>query len=126
MSSPSKAKGTRWESQVVSYLRKWWPDIDRRPLSGRYDRGDITYGPRGWTIEAKNEQRITLARYMWQGRFEADNNNHRYFVVIIKNRRGRNSTGAVQDAYALMPLGQWAELIKRLEDAQSQVGQVPA
>jgi hypothetical protein len=41
--SAGKAKGTRWESAVVTFLRSagfGW--ADRVPLSGARDRGDVT------------------------------------------------------------------------------------
>ena len=115
----SKAAGTRWETAVVGYLRAWWPTIDRRPLSGRYDKGDIKYGPKNWTVECKNEERIRLPHYLRQARVEAANNGDSWFVAVVRNRRGKMSTGAVEDAFAVMPLRLWAELVaehERLKD----------
>lgn len=124
MSNNSKATGTRWETAVVGFLRFWWAEIDRRPLAGRYDRGDVKYGPKGWTIECKNEERIRLPFYMRQARVEAANNGDRWFVAVVRNRRGKLSTGAVEDAFAVMPLRLWAELVaehERLCNARAEV-----
>ena len=116
MTSASKAAGTRWETQVCDFLRSWWPEIDRRPLAGRYDKGDIKYGPQGWTLECKNEQRITLPLYLRQARNEASNNGDRWYVAVVRNRRGKFSTGAVEDAFAVLPLGKWASLVSEYEN----------
>lgn len=48
----SKRKGTAWESAVVAYLRTWWPNAERRALSGSADQGDVA-GVIGVCIEAK-------------------------------------------------------------------------
>lgn len=110
MSSASKATGTRWETEVVRYLREWWPTIDRRPLAGRFDKGDIKYGPQRWTIECKNHNRINLPFFLRQTRTEARNNADPYYVCVIKSRRGKYSSGATGEAFAVMPLELWAEL----------------
>jgi hypothetical protein len=118
VSNNSKAAGTRWETAVVGYLRSWWPTIDRRPLSGRYDRGDIKYGPRAWTIECKNEAKIRLPFYMRQAAVEATNNGDPWYVAVVRNRRGRLSSGTVADAFAVLPLRLWAQLTYEHERAE--------
>lgn len=43
MANPSKAKGTRFEAGVVRYLSHHMGEgIERRTLSGAYDRGDVS------------------------------------------------------------------------------------
>lgn len=117
MSNNNKAAGTRWETAVVNYLRSWWETIDRRPLAGRYDRGDIKGGPRWWTIECKNEATIRLPFYLRQAKVEATNNGDPWYVAIVRNRRGRLSSGSVEDAFAVMPLRLWAQLVYEHEQA---------
>lgn len=41
MSTKSKAKGTRAETDSVKYLRERFPAVERRTLSGSKDKGDI-------------------------------------------------------------------------------------
>lgn len=118
MSSRSKAAGTRWETAVAGYLRQWWPDIERRSLAGRYDRGDLKSGPTGWTIECKNEQRICLPLYLRQAKAEAANNGDPWYVVVVRNRRGQQSSGATGEAFAVLPLEAWANLVRERELAQ--------
>jgi hypothetical protein len=41
--SKSRAKGTSWESAIVTYLiEQGWPHAERRALAGALDKGDIT------------------------------------------------------------------------------------
>lgn len=115
MSHPSKAAGTRWETRVVSYLTRYWPDICRRELTGRFDKGDIRNGPDGWTLECKAEARINLPQYMREAKVEAENAGNHWYAAIVKNRRGKLSTGAVEDAFVVMPLHLWADLLMDLE-----------
>lgn len=116
--SRSKASGTRWESAVVTYLRSWWREVDRTPLAGRFDKGDIKYGPPGWTIECKCQQRIDLPMFMRQSKKEAENNGHSRYVCIVKNRRSKWSSGNVAEAFAVMPLSVWADVARECEQAQ--------
>lgn len=127
--SSSKAVGTRWETAIVNYLRPWWPLVGRRPLAGRYDKGDVGHGPQGWTIECKNQAKMNLPLWLRQAKVEARNNGDPWYVVIAKNRRGTVSTGATADAFAVMPLLLWAELVhevERLRLAVSPTGGLPA
>jgi hypothetical protein len=99
MSSKSKIRGTRWESQVRDYLvAAGFVGVERRALDGNKDRGDLLGIPL-WTLEAKDEARITLAGYMDEARAEAKNAGTPYFAAIVKRRR--KGTG---EAYAVMPL----------------------
>lgn len=66
MGSRQKAKGTRFESSVVRYMREALGDerIERRALHGTQDMGDI-YGIRahGWDViaECKSHKEVTPA-----------------------------------------------------------------
>jgi hypothetical protein len=93
--------------------------MERRPLAGRYDKGDIMWGPARWTLECKNEQRIDLPRYLRQARVSAGNNDDPWFVAIVRNRRGRMSSGSTADAFAVMPLALWAQLTWEWEQRQN-------
>jgi hypothetical protein len=117
VSSPSKKAGTWWETQVVNYLRPYWPKINRRALRGRFDGGDTQDGPADCSLECKNEARIELPRYLRQAKAAAARNGHRYYAAIVRNRRGKFSSGSVSEAFAVMPLALWADVMRRLEDA---------
>lgn len=97
--SANKARGTRHESSIVAFLKEHgftW--ADRVPLSGNRDRGDVTIGPGGPCIEAKSQNRISLAEWLDEANDEARNAGAPFGVVWAK-RRGKGSPG---DHYVVM------------------------
>lgn len=69
--SASKAKGTRWESAIVFFLHlAGWSQAERRTLNGAKDKGDISGIP-GVVIEAKNQNRLSLAEWVDEAEREA-------------------------------------------------------
>jgi len=106
MSNPSKAKGTAWESAIVSFLqRTGWPYAERRTLAGSKDRGDIA-GIAGVVIEAKNTKTIALGAFLDEANLEALNDGAALGVAWIK-RRGRTWPGhgyVVMDGHAFVAL----------------------
>jgi hypothetical protein len=112
MSNPSKAKGTRFESEVVEYLvRHGFPAAERRALHGNTDKGDVA-GMADWTLELKSEARLNLAGYMAEVQAEAANTGTPWYAAIVK-RRGKGAAGA----YVVMPLDLFAILAHRLASA---------
>jgi hypothetical protein len=102
----SKAKGTTWESAIVTYLNKnGWPLVERRTLSGANDKGDIA-GVTDWALEAKAEKQISLASYMTEAEVEAKNAKTRFFAAIVK-RRGKGTS----EGYVVMPLRVFVDLL---------------
>ena len=91
MNAP-KAKGTRWETAVVEYLRMAGvPHAERRALNGAGDQGDIAGLP-GIVIEAKNCRTVDLAG--WLDEAETERANARADVgVAWHHRRGKSSPG---------------------------------
>ena len=103
----SKAKGTRFESDVVAYLREHgFRYAERRALAGNADRGDIAGVP-GVAIECKAVQRIELATFVDESQREAANAGAGLGVTVVKRRQ--KSTG---DAYVVMPLSAFVALIR--------------
>ena len=115
MSSKNKAAGTAWETAIVNFLVKWWAKIERRQLAGMFDKGDIINGPSDWTVEAKTAKTINLPRFLREAKAESINARTRWYVAVVKNRRGPLSSGSVDEAFAVMPLGLWAELVNEHE-----------
>ena len=98
MTSRSRAKGTGWESAIVTWLTaNGWPHVERRALNGSKDRGDIAGIP-GVVIEAKNAKTITLGAWLDEATTEAANDRADLGVVWFK-RRGQLSPGR---GYVLM------------------------
>ena len=107
--SANKAKGTRWESAIVAFLReRGFPYADRVPLSGAKDRGDVTVGPGGPVIEAKNQNRHSLAEWVDEAEEECANAAADHAVVWAK-RRGHTSPGR---GYVVMTGDTYVRLIR--------------
>ncbi len=96
--SASKAKGTRWESAIVDFLRvSGVPHAERRALNGSQDRGDIAGIP-GVVIEGKNAKAVTLAAWLDEAEAERVNDNA-LIAAVWHHRRGKASPG---DGYVTM------------------------
>ena len=108
--SAAKAKGTKHESAIVTFLRDHgFPWADRVPLSGTRDRGDVTVGPGSPVIEAKNQARHSFAEWLDEATTEAANAGAPFGVVWAK-RRGKGSPG---DGYVVMDGSTFAALLKQ-------------
>lgn len=108
MSSPSKQRGTRWESAIVDYLiESGWPHAERRTLSGAKDKGDIA-GLVGVCIEAKSHRVLDLASWIREVETEARNAGAAVAAVWAKRVR-KTSPG---DGYVIMTGAQFAALLK--------------
>jgi hypothetical protein len=107
--SVGKAKGTRFESAIVAFLRDHgWTHADRVPLSGSRDRGDVTLGPGSPVIESKNQNRHSLAEWLDEAEQEAAHADAPFGVAWVK-RRGHTSPGK---GYVIMSGEAFAALLK--------------
>jgi hypothetical protein len=105
---PMKARGARFEREVVACLRdNGHPYAERAYGAGRpRDVGDIDGLP-GFALECKAHRSIDLAGFMNEAAAEADNLGDGVVPVVIAKRRGKPIT----DAYVVMQLGDWAQLV---------------
>jgi hypothetical protein len=109
MTHPSKVKGSRWEAVVRDYLAEsLGVRVERIPAGAGADRGDLT-GIDGICVECKDQQKLELAGWVVEAEREASNVSADTLPVVIAKRRMR----PVEDAYAIMPLWAWTELIAR-------------
>jgi len=109
MSTPSKRKGSAFELAIAKYLvEQGWKHAERRIAGSTIDKGDI-YGIIGCVIEAKNEKRIDLAGYMKELEVECANAKATTGAAIVK-KRGTTNVG---EAYAVMPVRMWVDLMKQ-------------
>jgi hypothetical protein len=93
VSSPSKKRGTSWESAVVQYLQQaGWPHAERRVLHGALDRGDVLGLP-GVVIECKSASRIQLSEWLKEAQAETANAGAEIGFVWAK-RVGKSSPGS--------------------------------
>ena len=111
--SANKQKGTRLERQTADYLAAQLNDdrIDRMPLHGKGDRGDIAgvrtvLGER-LVIECKNHNRLELAQWVKEAEVERGNADAHASAVVHK-RRGK---GDPADQYVTMTLRDLAVLL---------------
>ena len=96
--SRSRAKGTSWESAIVTYLRaNGVPHAERRALNGSRDRGDLAGLP-GVVCEAKSAARLELA--VWLAEAEAERVNDGADIAFVWHKR-RGKTSAA-DGYVTM------------------------
>jgi hypothetical protein len=108
MSNPGKIRGTRWESQIVDYLRrKGALYVERRALGGAKDRGDISGLP-GVVIEAKNAAKILLSSWLDEANTERDNDGARFGVAWF-HRSGRADPGK---GYVVMDGDTFVDLLR--------------
>lgn len=108
MSNPSKAKGTAAEVAVVRYLQEHgFPHVERRALAGVNDRGDVSGLP-GCVVEVKSCKKHEPAQ--WLDELEVEMRNARaYQGVVVFKRRGTTDPAKW---FALMPFGQWVDLVR--------------
>lgn len=116
MVNKSKNLGTAWETAVVRYLNDCgFPLAERRTLSGRYDRGDISGIP-DVVIECKTSKQISLPKWMDETETERVNDDSNYGMLVIKRRQR-----GISDAYVVLPLWQAVRLLRDVNDPQRTV-----
>lgn len=92
MANPSKARGTRWESQIRDYLNGVleyshptdWRLVKRQAQEGAKDVGDLHAWP--FVLEAKDVKSPAVPTWLRQAETEAVNAGFPYGVVIHKTR----------------------------------------
>lgn len=114
VANPQKAKGTAWESAIVTFLRDLgFTEARREVQRGRLDVGDIG-GFVSWAIEAKAYKSITfslLGDFVAQANREADNAGKPFGIVVLKYPR--HST---DQAFVIMDLATWTRVEAALPD----------
>lgn len=107
MTSANKAKGARWELDIVRFLAAVFGRLVRRPhAEGFADVGDIHLSP--FVLQAKNYADVATAlRVGVEGaEIQAKRAGELYGVAVIK-RRGKGAS----DAYVAMSLTAFRELV---------------
>ena len=125
MSSYNKAKGSKFETDVMKYLRKLGHFAERLAKAGANDEGDIVTIIAGQTyiLECKNRKSLNLPQFWAEAQAEAANYaKARGLVVdppafvIVKRRRG-----SIEDAWVIQNLEEWVnglsnKTIKAMEE----------
>lgn len=110
MANPNGRKGTKWETDNVGFLRRWFPKVDRKTKEGAADKGDLHWPDTEWAVECKNTGNISLPKFLREAEEEAVNKGARLFVALVKNRRSKGETGKVEDGYAVTRTRVWAQV----------------
>jgi len=113
MSSYNKQKGTKFESDVMKFLRSLGHFAERLAKAGANDEGDIVTIIAGQTyiLECKNRKSINLPQFWAEAQTEAANYakarglpvNPPAFVIVKR----RNAS--VEDAWVIQTLENWAD-----------------
>ena len=126
MSSYNKAKGSKFETDVMKYLRKLGHFAERLAKAGSNDEGDIVTIIAGQTyiLECKNRKSINLPQFWAEAQTEAANSAKARGLpvtppafVIVKRRNA-----SIADAWVIQPLSEWVNNIAEelgVDDASS-------
>jgi hypothetical protein len=113
--NPSKAKGTRWESAIVDFLRGRGIEARRAVQNGRLDDGDIHgIGPFVGQAKAYRDLATGLRLGTAGAERQKDEAGERWGVLFLKAPRR-----PVSEAYAVMRMETFAEVLEALREAQS-------
>jgi hypothetical protein len=117
MSSANKARGTRYEREIVDYLSPMF-DTQRLPRTGAKDEGDVEVRFNNFRliIEAKNHKALALADWLKQAEVEANNREDKLtdtacVPVVFAKRRGKGTA----NSYVIMDAEEFTLLLKLLE-----------
>jgi hypothetical protein len=118
MSSRAKAKGTRWESDIVRFINATWGETtleaQRLVQTGSSDQGDIKVGP--FILQAKDQAQynlsgavddVTLQVVTYQRVHPGTDAKHG--AAVIKRRRRGTAEG-----YVVMTLAEFTRLLGEL------------
>jgi len=126
VSSYNKAKGSKFETDVMKYLRKLGHFAERLAKAGSNDEGDIVTIIAGQTyiLECKNRKSINLPQFWAEAQTEAANYAKARGLpvtppafVIVKRRNA-----SIADAWVIQPLSEWVNNIAEelgVDDASS-------
>ena len=113
MSSYNKAKGSKFETDVMKYLRKLGHFAERLAKAGANDEGDIVTIIAGQTyiLECKNRKSLDLPQFWAEAQAEAANYakarglvvDPPAFVIVKRRQHG------VEKAWVIQDLDQWVQ-----------------
>lgn len=113
MSSYNKAKGSKFETDVMKFLRGLGHFAERLAKAGASDEGDIVCIIAGQTyiLECKNRKKLDLPTFWAEAEKEAKNyakarglpDSPPAFVIVKRRQHG------VEKAWVVQDLDQWVE-----------------
>lgn len=112
MTNRSKQKGTRFESEIASYMSEQLGcEVERRALCGAEDRGDlagVSWNGNRVVVECKSHKELRLSQWLREAEAERSNDGAALGVVVAK-RRG---TAKPSEQYAILTLESLCDLLK--------------
>lgn len=121
MSSYNKVKGSKFETDVMKYLRKLGHFAERLAKAGSSDEGDIVTVVAGQTyiLECKNRKAMNLPQFWDEAKTEAKNYAKARglslpppaFVIVKRRQHG------IEKAWVIQDLDQW--IIDRSNNANT-------
>lgn len=114
MSTYNKVKGTKFETDLESYLNEAGVIARRLPRAGTKDIGDVSVTIRDFVIviEAKNVKKQDMAEFLRQAHVESDNYEAKYGVptvpVVATKTRGKG----IGEARVTMTLDTLLDLLR--------------
>lgn len=114
--NPNKAKGTKFETAVATYLAKHGlPEARRMASRGPRDEGDIG-GIVDFAVECKDWARPDLTLFAELAKRKAVHASKEWGVTVFKRRRR-----PVEDAYVLTDLATFAAIVRRLKEGRRRI-----
>jgi Holliday junction resolvase len=113
VSTYNKTKGTKFETDVMKYLRSLGHFVERLAKAGANDEGDLVAIVAGQTyvLELKNRKKIDLPAFWSEAQVEAENYAKARGLassppafVIVKRRNA-----SIERAWVIQPLENWAK-----------------
>lgn len=107
-----KIKGTRAETGLVTYLKSmYWPDAERRALTGNLDKGDVAGCP-GLAWEQKAAKTLAIPAWLRETAVETLNSGADFGILVIKPV----GVGKPQYWWALTSIFEWGRLCDRAQN----------
>lgn len=111
MANPSKAKGNRWENDLVKFFRsRGFVQAARLRQIGTADEGDLTIGSDWWALEAKDDKSMSSWAMARQAELEAVNASKPFGVAVRKSPRRPPS-----EAVVMMTMETWLRVVSKVE-----------
>lgn len=108
-------KGSRYENELLKYLREQGFDAERLRLTGKDDQGDLVVrAPRmRLVMEAKNRVQMNLAGWIGEAQVEAENYRTARGLDVVNYAvvHKRRNFGTAQ-SYVTIPLNEYLEQIR--------------
>lgn len=111
------AQGTAWESRIVAHARDRGLKLRRAVQAGREDVGDI-HGLPDMVLQAKDATAHKLAEWCDAATRQAYAAGVPWGAVVLKRRRGKNSSGATGAAYVLLSLDTLLDIMTDLAEGR--------